>query len=288
MQQLSSSSPLRLTPRCRDLFHRLYLTRCADRDDPCLTRNKRRLRPQLDKSPFGSLKTDAQFSDFTLLSEMKGTRHATLSPPSRLAPLPHTPRAAAPPLRAPNRRTSLAHPSPSATDDQSRRALPWIHWSVVRPGDDEAVHVSDDQMTAAELAAATEYLNSGAFCAKVFPLPGDIHVVTGGPPCQARRATHALLRALICVRSCALLPPRRRARGCFCRRLLLRPWPRRRTGRCADRGAGFSAVPARRGGAGTTPSGPTPSKSRRASATRRTSSSSASLRLSSSTSRSWW
>jgi hypothetical protein len=34
------------------------------------------------------------------------------------------------------------------------------------------------------------YLRSVDFGAHVFPLPGAIHVVTGGPPCQVARAVH--------------------------------------------------------------------------------------------------
>uniref|UniRef100_A0A7S4GPC2 DNA (cytosine-5-)-methyltransferase n=1 Tax=Eutreptiella gymnastica TaxID=73025 RepID=A0A7S4GPC2_9EUGL len=59
------------------------------------------------------------------------------------------------------------------------KALDWLEWKV-RDGKDEDWCMDD----AALAPAAHQYLNSKDFGMHKFPLPGDIHVVTGGPPCQ--------------------------------------------------------------------------------------------------------
>jgi DNA (cytosine-5)-methyltransferase 1 len=79
--------------------------------------------------------------------------------------------------------------APSTTDKQfgdevtykevvGKKALDWLEWRI--SGEEEIWQPDDDDLA----AAAHKYLNSKLFGPHKFPLPGDIHVVTGGPPCQ--------------------------------------------------------------------------------------------------------
>lgn len=63
-----------------------------------------------------------------------------------------------------------------------RKPIPWIEWLVTRVdgGSGWTPDCDDVHLTAAVRA----YVNSSSFGAHKFPLPGDIQVVTGGPPCQ--------------------------------------------------------------------------------------------------------
>ena len=83
---------------------------------------------------------------------------------------------------------------------QGRRTLFWLKFRVVEKG--VASDVTDCDNPALR-KAVHKYLNSAAFTAKVFPLPGDIQVITGGPPCQGwsgyntTRITAAVLAELM-------------------------------------------------------------------------------------------
>ena len=79
---------------------------------------------------------------------------------------------------------------------QGRRALHWLLWDVRDATDEAAPYgwVADNDTDGALRSAVTAFLNSPSFGPAVFPLPGDIHLVTGGPPCQVRlRACHTHL-----------------------------------------------------------------------------------------------
>eukprot|EP00899_Mesostigma_viride_P011513 jgi/Mesvir1/20362/Mv19944-RA.1 len=58
--------------------------------------------------------------------------------------------------------------------------LRWLEFKVSSPGKKDR-WVTDAHGLAASAAA---YLKSDAFGPHVFPLPGDVHVIAGGPPCQ--------------------------------------------------------------------------------------------------------
>ena len=64
-----------------------------------------------------------------------------------------------------------------------KKPIPWIEWLVkdINGGVTRWTADGDDVHL---VAAARAYVNSSAFGPHKFPLPGDIHVVTGGPPCQ--------------------------------------------------------------------------------------------------------
>jgi hypothetical protein len=70
----------------------------------------------------------------------------------------------------------------TALEITGKKAIPWVEWLVTdTDGGSEWTPDSDDVHL---VNAARAYVNSSAFGAHKFPLPGDIHVVTGGPPCQ--------------------------------------------------------------------------------------------------------
>jgi len=70
---------------------------------------------------------------------------------------------------------------------RGERPLAWllfrVHTSDTAAAGEEPEWRADAD-TPAMRAAVHAYLNSDAFGPHVFPLPGDVHVVTGGPPCQ--------------------------------------------------------------------------------------------------------
>ena len=64
-----------------------------------------------------------------------------------------------------------------------RRPLAWLEWRV-EPTEGGEAHWAPDSDAPGLALAAHRYLASPAFGPRRFPLPGDVHVVTGGPPCQ--------------------------------------------------------------------------------------------------------
>ena len=70
---------------------------------------------------------------------------------------------------------------------EGRRPLPWVMWKVERPGGAPADWVCDCDLSAAEAAAASAYLASPVFGAHRCPLPGDIHIITGGNDVELRQ-----------------------------------------------------------------------------------------------------
>jgi len=62
---------------------------------------------------------------------------------------------------------------------QGLKALPWLMFQV-----DQAGELTWRKDCAELVEAVKVYLNGAAFGPHKFPLPGDVHVVTGGPPCQ--------------------------------------------------------------------------------------------------------
>lgn len=61
--------------------------------------------------------------------------------------------------------------------------LSWLQFRVKRGGKEDWVRDGEDE-TEGMAVAVHNYLNSSAFGPSKFPLPGDIEMITGGPPCQ--------------------------------------------------------------------------------------------------------
>ena len=57
--------------------------------------------------------------------------------------------------------------------------LSWLYFNVKQGGSNS--WVAEERVSKPSIRA---YLNSERFDVRVFPLPGNIHVLTGGPPCQ--------------------------------------------------------------------------------------------------------
>eukprot|EP00854_Cymbomonas_tetramitiformis_P014462 gene14462-17092_t len=74
----------------------------------------------------------------------------------------------------------------SLEDFQGKTVLPWLEYLVETAGSGKAKPASWQKDSAEPhfRAAVSEYLNSSSFGPHKFPLPGDVQVVTGGPPCQ--------------------------------------------------------------------------------------------------------
>ena len=77
--------------------------------------------------------------------------------------------------------TTAKQDKDDVSEEQISGAAPldWIQFQV--KGKTGFQWVSEEEVSPQRIA---DYLNSGLFGVRQFPLPGDIQVLTGGPPCQ--------------------------------------------------------------------------------------------------------
>ena len=63
--------------------------------------------------------------------------------------------------------------------------LRWVEWCVQTKGSDAEKWMSDEAMRDLDLQRqAGAFVASDGFSPGLWPMPGDVHVITGGPPCQ--------------------------------------------------------------------------------------------------------